>query len=152
VRRVLILCTGNSCRSQMAEGILREDAPWIEVASAGTQPGTHVHPAAVAVMREIGIEIGTQTPKSVEKFLDAPFDDVITVCDHAKETCPVFSGRVTRRLHMGFDDPADATGSQEKIMGEFRRVRDQIRTAFREYVRALGPAAGTGTKRERETT
>jgi arsenate reductase (thioredoxin) len=136
----------------MAEGILREEAPWITVASAGTHPGAHVHPAAVAVMREIGIDISRHTPKSVEKFLDAPFDDVITVCDHAKETCPVFTGRVTRRLHMGFDDPADATGSQEEILDEFRRVRDLIRAGFREYVRTLNPPAGIGTNQEREPT
>ena len=125
----------------MAEAILRTSAPWIDVASAGTRPAARVHPAAVAVMREIGIDISGAVPKSVDGFLSLPFDDVITVCDNAKETCPVFLGKVTRRLHMGFDDPADATGSEERILGEFRRVRELIRAAFTEYARTTDARA-----------
>lgn len=129
----------------MAEAILRHHAPWIMVASAGTIPAPRVHPAAVAVMREIGIDISGAVPKSVNRFLSAPFDDVITVCDHARESCPVFSGKVTKRLHMGFDDPAEATGTDEKILGEFRRVRDLIQAAFTEYAGHLPAQARTGT-------
>ncbi|MBI5474449.1 MAG: GNAT family N-acetyltransferase [Ignavibacteriae bacterium] len=131
--RILILCTGNSCRSQMAEGFLRSLDASLEVYSAGTRPASHVSRRAVAVMNEIGIDISGNYPKSVDEFLDQPFDYVITVCDHAKETCPVFIGQVKHRLHIGFDDPAEAMGTEEEILATFRRVRDEIREQFREF-------------------
>jgi arsenate reductase (thioredoxin) len=135
--RILILCTGNSCRSQMAEGLLKSFDPSLEVFSAGTNPAAQVHRYAVKVMSEIGIDLSTHIPKPVDQFLDQPFDYVITVCDNAKETCPVFTGRVQRRLHMGFEDPAVATGTEEEILGEFRRVRDRIRDEFRKFHQTL---------------
>jgi arsenate reductase len=127
---ILILCTGNSCRSQIAEGCLRSLDPRLEVASAGTSPARSVHPKAVAAMKEIGIDISGALPKSVDAFLGRSFDVVITVCDHANETCPVFTGSVRRRLHMGFEDPADATGTEEEITRKFREVRDDIVKKF----------------------
>jgi arsenate reductase len=129
-QRILIICTGNSCRSQMAEGFLRSFDKNLEVYSAGTFPAAMVHPKAVAVMKEIGIDISGGRPKSVDQFLKTEFDYVITVCDNAKETCPVFSGKVKHRLHIGFDDPVEAMGTEEYVMSEFRRVRDQIRERF----------------------
>jgi arsenate reductase len=131
--RILILCTGNSCRSQMAEGFLKSFDSSLEVFSAGTFPATRVHPRAIAVMKEAGIDISSHSPKSVDQFLPLPFDYVVTVCDNAKEQCPVFSGKVKHRLHIGFDDPAGAFGSDEEVMAEFRRVRDEIREGFRRF-------------------
>ncbi len=131
--RVLILCTGNSCRSQMAAGFLASFDKNIEVHSAGTYPATYVQPKAIEVMMEAGIDISTASPKNVEMYLKQPFDYVITVCDDAKETCPVFSGNVGRRLHMGFYDPTFTTGTDEQKLAEFRRVRDQIRTRFEAF-------------------
>lgn len=128
--RILILCTGNSCRSQMAEGFLRLFDPALEVHSAGTSPAACVHPKAVLVMNEVGIDLSGAFPKSVDRFINEPFDYVITVCDHASETCPLFSGTVRHRLHIGFDDPAEATGTDEEVMQVFRRVRDEIRERF----------------------
>ncbi|HGY55398.1 MAG TPA: arsenate reductase ArsC [Caldithrix abyssi] len=137
--RILILCTGNSCRSQMAEGFLKSFDRSLEVYSAGTAPSERVHPKAVQVMREEGIDLSANYPKNVDCFIDEPFDFVITVCDHARETCPVFAGQVKTRLHIGFDDPAEATGSEEEVLAVFRRVRDEIKRDFRkfyeEYVR-----------------
>ncbi len=128
--RVLILCTGNSCRSQMAEGYLKSfDSP-LEVHSAGTHPAMRVHPKAIAVMKEVGIDLSAHRPKNVEEFLRQPFEYVITVCDHAKETCPVFIGQVKHHVHIGFDDPAEAMGTEEEILATFRRVRDEIRKEF----------------------
>ena len=151
---ILILCTGNSCRSQMAEAYLRSLDPRLDVRSAGTSPAARVHPGAVAVMREIGIDISAARPKPVDAFLKQPFDYVVTVCDRAKETCPVFTGDVKNRLHVGFDDPAEATGSREHVTGVFRRVRDEIREEFtalyrREIVPALA-APETGRRRNRD--
>ncbi len=134
--RILILCTGNSCRSQMAEGFLRSFDPALDVHSAGTHPATRVHPKAVLVMNEAGIDLSNAFPKNVDRYIDEPFDFVITVCDHAKETCPVFSGTVRHREHIGFDDPAEATGSEEEVMQVFRRVRDEIRQRFFEFYRS----------------
>jgi arsenate reductase (thioredoxin) len=131
--KILILCTGNSCRSQMAEGFLKSLSDRIEVFSAGTSPTSHVHPFSVAVMQEIGIDINRAWPKDVEPFLNDSFDYVITVCDNAKETCPVFAGKVRHRLHIGFDDPAHTKGTKEQVMREFRRVRDDIRERFHEF-------------------
>ena len=128
--RILILCTGNSCRSQMAEGFLKSMDSRLEVISAGTQPAPRVHPKAVDVMQEVGIDLSGASPKNVDTFIANSFDYVITVCDHARETCPVFTGKVRHRLHIGFDDPAEATGTDEEVMEEFRRVRDGIRARF----------------------
>lgn len=119
----------------MAEGFLKSFDPTLEVYSAGTEPSSAIHPKAVRVMKEIGIDISHGQPKNVEQFLAQNFDYVITVCDHAKETCPVFSGNVAHRLHIGFDDPAEATGSEEEILAVFRRVRDEIKNAFQEFYR-----------------
>ena len=128
---VLILCTGNSCRSQMAEGFLRSFDKSLEVFSAGTIPAEAVHRLAVQVMREEWVDLSLSKPKSVDEFLDQHFDYVITVCDEANESCPVFTGKVEHRLHIGFDDPARATGSKEEILAVFRRVRDEINLKFR---------------------
>ena len=128
--KILILCTGNSCRSQMAQGFFKSFDDKIEVESAGTQPGLEVNSKAVIVMREAGIDISKNSPKSVDEFLNDEWDYVITVCDNAKETCPVFLGKVKHRVHFGFEDPSDATGSEEFIMSEFRRIRDDIKTTF----------------------
>ncbi len=128
--RVLILCTGNSCRSQMAEAYLKSVDDRLEVLSAGTRPAAEVHPKAVAVMREIGVGLTGARPKMVDEYLSLPFDFVITVCDNARESCPAFTGAVRRRLHIGFDDPAEAVGTDEEVLGEFRRVRDEIRDRF----------------------
>ena len=127
MKRILILCTGNSARSQMAEGLLRSMDRGLEVYSAGTAPAARVHPGAVQAMHELGIDISAHRPKGVDGFLGQPFDFVITVCDHANETCPVFHGPVGRRLHMGFDDPAAAAGTEAQVLDVFRRVRDEMR-------------------------
>jgi arsenate reductase len=132
-KRILILCTGNSCRSQMAEGFLKSFDKSLDVRSAGTEPASRVHPKAIAVMQEIGISLFRAYPKNVDQFLNEAFDYVITVCDHANETCPVFSGNVKHRLHIGFDDPALATGTEEHVLSEFRRVRDEINRGFHEF-------------------
>lgn len=132
--KILILCTGNSCRSQMAEGFVKRALPSAEVHSAGTFPASQVHPLAVKVMREKGIDLYEQKPKSVDSFLPQAFDYVITVCDDANESCPTFYGKVNHRVHLGFDDPAKATGSAEHILSEFRRIRDQIETTFTEFI------------------
>ncbi len=128
--KILILCTGNSCRSQMAEGFLKSFDATIEVHSAGTAPSTEVHPKAVVVMQEIGIDLSANYPKKVDEFLDQEFDYVLTVCSGAKESCPTFTGKVKHQLHIGFDDPADATGTEEEIYSEFRRIRDEIKRDF----------------------
>jgi arsenate reductase (thioredoxin) len=128
--KVLILCTGNSCRSQMAHGFLQHLDKNITVCSAGTNPSDKINENAVAVMNEVGIDISHHKPKSVEIYLDDVWDYVITVCDDANETCPVFIGKVKNRLHMGFEDPSKSVGSEEFIMSEFRRVRDLIKNEF----------------------
>ncbi|NTV05659.1 MAG: arsenate reductase ArsC [Chlorobiaceae bacterium] len=132
-KSVLILCTGNSCRSQMAEGFLRSFDSSIEVFSAGTKPAESVHPLAVKVMHEEWIDISKNMPKSVDVFLGRPFDYVITVCDGANESCPVFIGKVEHRLHIGFDDPAEAEGTMEEMLAVFRRVRNEINQRFRQF-------------------
>ncbi|MEJ2633879.1 MAG: arsenate reductase ArsC [Calditrichia bacterium] len=131
--RILILCTGNSCRSQMAEGFLKSFDDRLQVYSAGTHHSAAIHPRAVQVMREAGIDISAGYPKSVDRFVNESFDFVITVCDNARETCPVFTGRVRERLHMGFEDPAEAEGSEEEILSVFRRIRDEIRRDFHRF-------------------
>ena len=133
--RVLILCTGNSARSQMAEGLLRrEGGERFEVFSAGTQPGG-VNPLAVRAMQEIGIDISAHRSKSVDEFRSEEFDFVITVCDRAKDNCPVFPGQA-ERIHWSFDDPAAAVGDTDARLSVFRRVRDEIRERLREFVKA----------------
>ncbi len=128
--KILILCTGNSCRSQMAEGFLKSFDDKLEVFSAGTNPAYKVSSHAIRVMKEIGIDISANKPKDVSNFLGESFDYVITVCDNAKETCPVFSGKVTKRLHIGFEDPAEAEGTEEEVLVVFRKVRDEIKNDF----------------------
>jgi arsenate reductase len=117
----------------MAEGFLKSLDPELEVHSAGTQPSVHVNPAAIQVMQEIGIDISRGLPKNVGQFLSDSFDYVITVCDDADQNCPVFTGRVKHRLHIGFADPARATGSQEEVLAVFRTVRDQIQARFSQF-------------------
>jgi arsenate reductase len=125
-KRVLILCTGNSARSQMAEGLLRHDAGnRFEVESAGTKPG-RVRPEAIAAMKELGIDISGHRSKHVDEFQGQSFDYVLTVCDNAKESCPVFPG-YARRIHKTFEDPAAFQGPEEERLALFRRVRNQIR-------------------------
>lgn len=134
---VLILCTGNSCRSHLAEGILRAAASdLIEVASAGSKPAGYVHPKSIEVMKEIGIDISGHHSKHMDEFLNRPIDTVITVCGNADQACPIFPGQL-HRFHWGFDDPAHATGTEEEIMQEFRRVRDQIKLVFEAYAAGL---------------
>lgn len=130
-KRILILCTANSARSQMAEGLLRHDAgDRFEVASAGTR-ATQVRPEAIAVMGEIGIDISGHRSKTVDEFAGQAFDLVLTVCDSAKETCPIYPGHGTR-VHRAFSDPAAVQGSETDRLAAFRRVRDEIRAYLRE--------------------
>jgi arsenate reductase len=132
MKRVLILCTGNSARSQMAEGLLRDIAgDRFEVESAGTI-ASFVRPQAIAAMAEIGIDISGHRSKCLDEFLNTEFDYVITVCDNANETCPIFPGPA-KRIHWSFDDPAEATGSQDQVAAVFRRVRDEIAKRLREF-------------------
>ena len=134
-KRVLILCTGNSARSQMAEGLLRDiGGDRFGVASAGVAP-THIRPEAIQVMRDMGIDISKQYSKSVYEFTGQEFDYVITVCDNANEQCPVFPGN-TKRIHWSFEDPAAAQGDEETRLGVFRRVRDEILQRLRLFVAA----------------
>jgi len=131
--KVLIICTGNTCRSQMAEGFLKSFDHELEVFSAGTKAEQIVNPRAVAAMNEIGIDISNGIPQQVDDYLNTDFDYVITVCDGAKEICPVFTGKVKHRLHIGFDDPADARGTEEGVMQVYRRVRDEIKQEFGDF-------------------
>lgn len=131
--KILILCTGNSCRSQMAHGFLQSFDKNLEVHSAGTKPAGAVNLRAVQVMKEVGIDISSHTPKNVSEYLNEEWDYVITVCGGANETCPMFTGQVKHRLHIGFDDPSDAVGMEDFVIGEFRKVRDEIKKAFAEF-------------------
>ena len=126
MKRILVLCTGNRCRSQMAQGILQSLDPKLDVHSAGIRPATEVHPLAVKVMAEIGIDISNQSPKHINQYLGESWDYVITVCGGANESCPMFIGKVGKRLHIGFDDPDAFKGTEEEVLPEFRRVRDEI--------------------------
>jgi arsenate reductase len=119
----------------MAEGILKSIDEQLEVYSAGTKPASRVHPIAVRVMQEIGIDLSENYPKQVEPFLSQTFDYVITVCDHAKESCPLFTGKVITQLHIGFDDPAEAKGSENEKLAVFRRVRAEIKRDFEQFYR-----------------
>ncbi len=135
-KNILFLCTGNSCRSQMAEGFMRHYyGEKFNAYSAGISPSV-VNPKAIEVMKEIGIDISEQTSKSVEYFVDKSFDYLITVCDHARETCPLFTGEVKTRLQWGFEDPADANGTQEEILRKFREVRNLIKDKILEFFNA----------------
>lgn len=131
--KILILCTGNSCRSQMAQGFLQSFDATIEVHSAGTEPALQVNPVAVQVMKEAGIDISHAMPKHVGRYMDDSWDYLITVCDRADETCPTFFGKVKHRLHMGYEDPSQVTGKDDHLWSEFRRVRDEIKDGFQKF-------------------
>lgn len=143
MKRILVLCTGNSARSQMGEGLFRhEGGGSFEVESAGTKPG-HVRPEAIAVMNELGIDISGHRSKSVNEFEGQAFDYVVTVCDNARDNCPVFPAG-TARIHWSFEDPAAVTGTEEERLSEFRRIRDQIQVRVHEFFRELR-TQGSGT-------
>ena len=131
--KILILCTGNSCRSQMAHGFLKSFDNRLRVESAGTNASGKLSSRAVKVMREAGVDISMHTSDPVEKYLSEVWDYVITVCSGANESCPVFTGKVNHRLHFGFDDPSKAKGTDEFIMNEFYRVRDEIHESFKAF-------------------
>lgn len=141
---VLILCTGNSCRSHMAEGILRHAAGDIlDVHSAGSKPAGYVHPMAVAALEEIGIDISANRSKHMNDYLNREVETVITVCGNADQACPMFPGQLNRH-HWGFDDPAHAKGTDEEVMAVFRRVRDEIRRVFEAYAAGRRDQLGAG--------
>lgn len=141
---ILILCTGNSCRSHLAEAILRSALGGrAEVASAGSKPAGYVHPVALEVLKEIGLDASAHHSKHLNAFLDKPVTTVITVCGNADQVCPVFPGQLNR-YHWGFSDPAHATGTPEEIRAEFRRVREQIRLVFEAYAAGLKEVALSG--------
>ena len=138
--KVLILCTGNSCRSQMAHGFLQSFDKNISVFSAGTQASGKLNQKAVAAMKDAGIDISHHTSDSVDKYLKEEWDYVITVCGGANEECPAFFGKVKHRLHMGYDDPSHAVGTDEFIWSEFIRVRDEIKEGFYNlYIEQIKP-------------
>ena len=134
--KILVLCTGNSCRSQMAHGFLKSFDSNLQVYSAGTSPAERVNPNAIKVMSEVGIDISQHIPTHVDKYIAEEWDYVITVCGGANENCPVFTGKVKQRWHLGYDDPAEATGTEEEILAEFRRVRDEIKTGFYSFYKS----------------
>ncbi len=141
--KTLILCTGNSCRSQMAHGFLQSFNKELTVRSAGTEASGQLNPGAVKAMAEIGIDISGHTSDSVNKYLNDKWDYVITVCGGANEACPTFIGKVKHRLHIGFDDPSDAVGTKEFVWSEYIRVRNEIREAFYKlYVEEIEPLLG----------
>ena len=138
--KVLILCTGNSCRSHMAEGILRNSASeLIEVASAGSNPSGYVHPKAITALDEIGIDISSHTSKHMNDFLDQDIHTVITVCGNADQECPTYPGQFHRH-HWGFEDPAHAEGSEDEVMEAFRKVRNEIKLVFEAYAAGIKAA------------
>jgi arsenate reductase len=138
MKRVLFICTHNSARSQMAEGLINHDlAGKVQAFSAGTEPSS-VHPLAIAVLKEIGIDISRHRSKSIDEFGEEKFDFVITLCDHAAESCPIFFGG-TKRLHMGFPNPAAIFGGEEEKLSAFRKLRDQIRTRLVEFLSGQKP-------------
>ncbi|MCK5775486.1 MAG: arsenate reductase ArsC [Bacteroidales bacterium] len=138
--KILILCTGNSCRSQMAHGFMKFFDDSLIVESAGTEASGKLNPKAVQVMKEIGIDISHHQSDSVEKYLSEEWDYVLTVCGGANESCPTFTGKVKHRLHIGFDDPSEAVGTSEFIDSEFIRVRDGIKSAFHQlYLTQIKP-------------
>ncbi len=131
--KILILCTGNSCRSQMAEAFLKSFDANLQVFSAGTKPSEAVNPLAVKVMKEKGLDISGNKPKNVLEFISQSFDYVITVCDEANKTCPVFTGITRNRLHFSFNDPAAFQGNYEDVLNFFRKIRDEIFVKFYEF-------------------
>jgi arsenate reductase (thioredoxin) len=126
--KILIVCSGNTCRSQMAEGFLKSFDPKLEVYSAGTNIKSNVNPIAIKAMSEVGIDITHHYPKHVDEFLNTDFDYVITLCNNANDACPFFAGKVKTRLHFGFANPTEAEGSEEEVLPVYRKVRDQIKT------------------------
>jgi arsenate reductase len=141
---ILILCTGNSCRSHLAEGLLRAAAgDLLEVASAGSKPAGYVHPLSIEVMKEVGIDISSHHSKHMDEFLSRSVETVITVCGNADQACPMFPGQLNRH-HWGFDDPAHATGTREEQLLVFRRVRDEIRRVFEAYAQGRRDQASRG--------
>lgn len=139
---VLILCTGNSCRSHMAEGILRAAAgDLLDVQSAGSKPAGFVHPQAIEALKEIGIDISSHTSKHMNDFLDREVQTVITVCGNADQACPMFPGQLNR-YHWGFEDPAKVEGTDEEIRSAFRRIRDEIKLVFEAYASGYREARG----------
>jgi len=128
--KILIICTGNSCRSQMAQGFLKSFDKKLEVRSAGTAPALQVNKLAIRVMKEVGIYISKNKPESIDRYLNSEWDYVITVCDNARESCPFFTGKVKHRLHMGFEDPSEFMGDEEQVLNEFRRLRDMVKEQF----------------------
>ena len=132
--KILILCTGNSCRSQMAQGFLQSLDKNIQVFSAGTHPAEKVNPLAVEAMAEVGIDISRHIPTNVTAYLSDTWDYVITVCGSANETCPAFVGNVGKRLHIGFEDPSEAIGTTDFIKSEFERVRHEIKNEFTQFL------------------
>ncbi|MDD3273887.1 MAG: arsenate reductase ArsC [Bacteroidales bacterium] len=133
MKKILILCTGNSCRSQMAHGFLQSFNKNLIVRSAGTQPAQQINQTAAKVMKELGIDIYSHTPELVDKYITEEWDYVITVCDDANETCPAFLGKVKHRVHMGFEDPSHKTGTPEYVMSEYYRIRDLIKEQFQKF-------------------
>lgn len=131
--RILVICTGNSARSQIAAGFLKSFDSRLDIYSAGTAPAPRINPYAVRAMKEVGIDISAGTPKNVRQFLGNSFDYVITVCDEADRDCPNFTGKVGKRVHIPFPDPAKATGTDDQIMGVFRNVRNDIQAKFTDY-------------------
>jgi arsenate reductase (thioredoxin) len=131
--KILVICTGNSARSQMTAGFLKSWDTRLDIYSAGTAPAPQINPYAVRAMKEVGIDISSGTPKNVRQFLGESFDYVITVCDEADRDCPNFTGKVGKRVHIPFPDPARATGTDDQIMSVFRQVRNDIQAKFTDY-------------------
>ncbi len=137
MKKILILCTGNSCRSQMAEAILKSFDNTLSVFSAGTKPERIVNPNAVRVIEELGLSLDGHYPKNVNDLVDEEFDYLITVCDSARQICPIFTGKVKNKLHIGFEDPADAVGTKEEILDFYRKIRDQIKDKFFRFYKEI---------------
>ena len=135
--KILIICTGNTCRSQMAEYLLRSFDPELEIYSAGTEPGKQINPRTLKVMLELGLDLSKSKPKNIDRFITSSFDYVVTICDDAREVCPVFQGLVKNRLHIGFEDPAIATGTEAQVMETYRMVRDQIKFKFLSFYKQI---------------
>lgn len=137
MKKILILCTGNSCRSQMAEAILKSFDNTLSVFSAGTKPERMVNPKAVQVIEELGLSLEGHYPKNVNDFVDEEFDYLITVCDSARQLCPIFTGKVKNKLHIGFEDPAEAIGTEEDKLNFYRKIRNQIKEKFFEFYKEI---------------
>ncbi len=137
IKRILLICTGNTCRSQMAEGILKNTNANLQVFSAGTKPEDKVNPIAIKVMQELGIDISNNIPKSVNNFKAEDFDYVITLCDNAKSICPDLTGLVKNNVHAKFEDPACAIGNMEEKLEVYRNIRDKINVYFRDFIKEI---------------